>query len=95
VAKGRRTSLIVRALALVFALALAGLAAWLWLGGGQHEESASRASDADSVRDEEDPRLAPGEIYETAPPQHAPYSAEDEAALREQLRSAPAPERAR
>jgi flagellar basal body-associated protein FliL len=85
VAKGRRTSLIVRALALVFALALAALAARLWLGSAQRN--------ADSG--EEDPRVPPGEIYETAPPQHEPYSEEDEAALRERLRDAPPPERVR
>jgi hypothetical protein len=39
VAKGRRTSLVVHATALLLALALAALAAWLWLGDAPRETS--------------------------------------------------------
>ncbi len=38
-AKGKKTSLVVRALALLFALALVALAARLWLGSAHHADA--------------------------------------------------------
>jgi hypothetical protein len=75
VATGRNTSLAVRAVALVFALALAALAAWLWLGDAPRETSASRGDSA-----------AADDAVATAPPLHEEHSAEDQEALRGILR---------
>jgi hypothetical protein len=73
VAKGSKTSLAVRAGALLFALALAALAARLWLGAAPRETSATRAREAtDGVG--------------AAPPLHDEHSAEDREALRDILR---------
>ncbi len=71
-AKGWKTSLAVRGLALLFALALAALAARLWLGG------APRAARQAGEEDE-----AAG-----APPLHEEHSAKDQQALKDILRGA-------
>jgi hypothetical protein len=78
VARGRKTSLAVRALALVFALALAALAARLWIGSAPRE---TRASAADVASDSDD-----GAANE--PPLHGDHSAKDQEALRDILRDA-------
>jgi len=82
VAKGKRTSLAVRALALLFALALAALAAWLWLGDAPQETSATGAAASDADREAGD------EAVSRAPPLHKEHSAEDQEALRDILRGA-------
>ena len=80
-AKGKKTSLAVRAGALVFALVLAALAARLWIGAAPRETSATRAaSDASAPID------AVPDAVTSAPPLHGEHSAEDEEAMREILR---------
>ena len=76
-AKGRKTSLAVRALALVFALALAALAARLWLGDAPRSDAPPVASGAA----EQDEAAVSAE-----PPLHEEIPAEDREALRELLR---------
>ena len=80
-AKGKRSSLAARAIALLFALVLAGLAARLWLG----------------TRAEQFPPADVGRMFEgaprggdaaAAPPLHDEHSAEDQEALRDILRGA-------
>ena len=78
VAKGKRTSLAVRAVALVFALALAVLAARLWLGTAPRETSATGGADASGAE----------EGGASEPPLHREHSAEDQEALRDILRDA-------
>jgi uncharacterized membrane protein len=75
VAQGKRTSLAVRAVALGFAVALAALAAKLWLG--------PKPGTGDSLAG-----AAAGEPEEvsSAPPQHGDLSDEDREALRKILR---------
>jgi hypothetical protein len=75
VAKGKRTSLAVRAVALLFALALAALAARLWLGDATTEPSAT-------------PEPAGEDDLDQAPPLHGEHSAKDQEALRGILRGA-------
>jgi hypothetical protein len=82
VAKGKKTSLAVRAVVLVFALALAALAARLWLAAAPRETSATR-----SAADGADPSGAE-EAAAAAPPLHREHSAEDQEALRDILRDA-------
>jgi hypothetical protein len=85
VAKGRKTSLAVRAAALVFALALVALAARLWIVSAPRETSASRPSaDAGAAARDEDDAL---DAVATAPPLHGEHSAEDQEALRGILRN--------
>jgi hypothetical protein len=75
VAKGKRTSLAVRALALLFALALAALAARLWLGEAPKDTSAT-------------PGPADEAELDQTPPLHGEHSAKDQEALRGILRGA-------
>lgn len=76
-AKATKGSLAVRAVALVFAVALAALAARLWLGSAPREASAPRAAEAGAP-----------DAVSTAPPQHGDPSPEDREALRDILRGA-------
>lgn len=94
-AKGKKSAFAARALALGFALALAALAARLWIGSAPRETRASRpvsaapadgAADGSGVRDGEAGAL-PDDVA-TAPPQHAPYSDRDREALRDAIRDA-------
>ena len=80
-AKGRKTSLAVRAAALVIALALAALAARLWLGSATRETRAARSA-AQSKTPPPDADAASG------PPLHGEHSAKDQEALRDILRDA-------
>jgi len=75
VAKGKRTSLAVRAVALLFALALAALAARLWLSEAPKQTSAARVPADEAELDQ-------------APPLHEEHSAKDQEALRGILRGA-------
>jgi hypothetical protein len=86
VAKGAKTSLAVRAAALLFALALVGLAAKLWLDPAQ-EEPLAEAGDA-VVEEEEG---AAEVSAEPPPPDYEEIPAEDREALRELLRDDQAP----
>ena len=90
-AKGKKTSLAVRAAAFMFALALAALAARLWIGSAPRETSATRAasevSGADDARAGEDAGAdAAPDPVSTAPPLHGEHSARDQEALRDILR---------
>jgi hypothetical protein len=82
-AKASRGSVAARAVALVFAIALAALAARLWLGGAPRE--ASRATSAESERADGERDAA------SEPPLHGPHAAEDEEALRDILRGGEPP----
>jgi hypothetical protein len=81
VAKGAKTSLAVRAAALLFALALVALAAKLWLSP---EPDAPVAEAGEEVVEEEES----ADVVATGPPPPAyeEIPAEDRAALRELLR---------
>ncbi len=94
-AKGKKSAFAARALALVFALALAALAARLWVGSAPRETRASRpvsaapgdggAVDSGAQPPEGD---ALADDVATAPPQHAPYSDREREALRDAIRDA-------
>jgi hypothetical protein len=86
VAKGVKTSLAVRALALLFALALVALAAKLWLDPAQE---APLAEAGDFVVEEEE---GAAEVSaEPPPPDYEEIPAGDREALRELLRDDEAP----
>jgi hypothetical protein len=91
VAKGKKSAFAARALALVFAVALAALAARLWIGSAPRETSATRpVSGAPAGGVGADAGAVDGvpDAVATAPPQHEPYSAKDREALREAIRDA-------
>jgi hypothetical protein len=75
VAKGKKTSLAARGLALLFALALIALAAKLWLGSAPHADATGA-----SVATE------PAGEASAGPPQHGEIAPEDREALRDILR---------
>jgi hypothetical protein len=86
VAKGAKTSLAVRALALLFALVLVALAAKLWLDPAP---DARLAEEGDAVVEEEE---GAAEISaEPPPPDDEEIPTEDREALRELLRDDEAP----
>ena len=86
-AKGFKTSLAVRAVAFVFALALAALAARLWLGSAPRDgvhadgDASGVARDIDAAGNSAVP-----DAVATGPPLHGEHSAEDQEALRDILR---------
>ncbi len=89
-AKATKGSLAVRAVALVFAVALAALAARLWLGSAPRETSGTRAagSEGDAATGDvaHDRDAAAADPVATAPPLHGDPSPEDREALRDILR---------
>ena len=82
-AKGRKTSLAARGLALLFAIALVSLAAKLWLGSTSEADLPPAETGRTFV--ETEPR-AEDAVPAGPPPQHGEIGAEDRAALREILR---------
>jgi hypothetical protein len=90
VTKGKRSALAARAVALVVALALAALAARLWLGGGPPSGglAASGTESGAAIGRDEAAAGAEREASASAPPLHEPHSAQDQQALRDILRGA-------
>jgi hypothetical protein len=86
VARSTKTSLAVRAAALGFALALAALAARLWLGSAPRATSASRTESAETEGSAAPAQ--PDASVADAPPLHGDISARDQEALRHLLRDA-------